>query len=264
MAKRNANTELNHDNWNEEEEPQDVGVFVQADNKTMESRVIEIAKRCGVFKMTVYTSKSKIQTCLEKKLTKFDENTCRDEDKFPVNFSGVPDIGDKIFGCLDFKDLKNCHSVCKGWQNFLQEKGTLWIELLKEERFKLEPSLSCDSDDFSDCSDDSLDQCIGEKMFGFLDFKDLNNCYTVCKGWHNFLKEKRTLWIQLLKKEKIKLDKYADYDWDTKLSDCSDDSFNSYNAWLEHINEHNPDNMYYVRDRNPMDMCQEKGECNHG
>ena len=104
MAKRNANTELNHDNWNEEEEPQDVGVFVQADNKTMESRVIEIAKRCGVFKMTVYTSKSKIQ--LEKKLTKFDENTCRDGDKFPVNFSGVPDIGDKIFGCLDFKDLK--------------------------------------------------------------------------------------------------------------------------------------------------------------
>ena len=48
MAKRNANTELNHDNWNEEEEPQEAGVFVQADNKTMEGRVIKKAKRRGI------------------------------------------------------------------------------------------------------------------------------------------------------------------------------------------------------------------------
>jgi hypothetical protein len=202
MAKRNANTELNHDNWNKEEEPQEAGVFVQAENKTMEGRVIKIAKRYGVFKMSVFTSKSEIQTCLDKRPTNLDEKTCRDVDKFPVNFSGVPDIGDKIFGFLAFKDLKNCHSVCKGWQNFLQEKGTLWIELLEEEKFKLERSVNCDSDDFSDCSDDFshcsddlLDQwqCIGEKIFGFLDFKDLNNCYTVCKGWHNFLQEKKII-----------------------------------------------------------------------
>ena len=48
MAKRNANTELNHDNWNEEEEPQEAGVFVQADNKAMEGRVIKKAKRRGI------------------------------------------------------------------------------------------------------------------------------------------------------------------------------------------------------------------------
>ena len=223
-----------------------------------EGRLIKRAKRRGVLNMIASTSKSEIQNCLDKKLTNFNEKTCRDGDKFPVNFSGVPDIGDKIFGYLDFKDLKNCHSVCKGWQNFLQEKGTLWIELLKEERFKLERSVNCNSGDFSDCSDDfsdcsydSLDQwqCIGEKIFGFLDFKDLNNCYTVCKDWHNFLKVKRTLWIQLLEKEKIKLNKYADYDWDTKLSDCSDDSLSSEDLWLRHINEHDPDSMYYVRGR---------------
>lgn len=72
------------------------------------------------------------------------------------------------------------------------------------------------------------------------------------------------MWIQLLEKEKIKLDRYADYDWDTKLSDCSDDSFSSDDLWLRHINEHDPDNMYYVRGRNPMDMCREDAECNHG
>ena len=56
--------------------------------------------------MIASTSKSEIQNCSDKKLTNFNEKTCRDGDKFPVNFSGVPDIGDKIFGCLDFKDLK--------------------------------------------------------------------------------------------------------------------------------------------------------------
>ena len=56
MASGNANIELNIDNWKEEEEPQEAGVFVQADNKTMEGRVIKKAKRRGV-KMTASMSK---------------------------------------------------------------------------------------------------------------------------------------------------------------------------------------------------------------
>ena len=50
MAKRNANTELNHDNWNEEEEAEEAGVFAQADSKTLEGRVIKKAKRRGTKK----------------------------------------------------------------------------------------------------------------------------------------------------------------------------------------------------------------------
>ena len=55
MANRNANKELNHDDWKEEH--QEAGVFVQADNKTMEGRVIKKAKRRGV-KMTSSTGES--------------------------------------------------------------------------------------------------------------------------------------------------------------------------------------------------------------
>ena len=149
MANGNANIELNIDNWKEEEEPQEAGV--QADNKTMEGRVIKKAKRRGV-KVTVSTSKFEIQTCLDKKLTNFDEKKCRDADKYPVNFSGVPHIGEKIFGFLDFKDLNNCNEVCKGWKNFLQEKRTLWIELMEKEEIKLESTVN-----FSDSLDDLLD-----------------------------------------------------------------------------------------------------------
>ena len=50
MAKRIANTELNHDNWNEEEEPEEAGVFAQADSETLKGRVIKKAKRKGVVK----------------------------------------------------------------------------------------------------------------------------------------------------------------------------------------------------------------------
>ena len=106
--------------------------------------------------MAASMSKSEIHTFLHKKLTNFDEKRCRDVDEFPVNFSGVPHIGAKIFGFLDFKDLDNCNNVCKGWYNFLHEKRALWMELLEKERIKLESSVNYDSDDFSDCSDDSL------------------------------------------------------------------------------------------------------------
>lgn len=45
MAKRNATTELNHDNWDREEEPEEVGVFKKADTEILQTRVIKTAKR---------------------------------------------------------------------------------------------------------------------------------------------------------------------------------------------------------------------------
>lgn len=33
MAKRNATTDLNHDNWDREEEPEEIGVFRKADTE---------------------------------------------------------------------------------------------------------------------------------------------------------------------------------------------------------------------------------------
>ena len=50
MAKRTAITDLNHDNWNEEEEPEEAGTFKQADNDTLSGRVIKKAKRRGIVK----------------------------------------------------------------------------------------------------------------------------------------------------------------------------------------------------------------------
>ncbi|RUS76591.1 hypothetical protein EGW08_015633, partial [Elysia chlorotica] len=47
MAKRGAASELNHDNWDEEEEPEEAGIFVQADKETLQHRVIKKAKRRG-------------------------------------------------------------------------------------------------------------------------------------------------------------------------------------------------------------------------
>ena len=83
---------------------------------------------------------------------------------------------------------------------------------------------------------------IGVKIFGFLEFSDLNNCRTVCKGWHNFLEEKRSLWIELLEKEKIKLERSEIHG----SSDWSDDLFPSledWEAWQDHDNGHVPDNI---------------------
>ena len=122
-----------------------------------------------------------------------------------------------------------------------------------------------DDKDLNNGSDDEDDQVsnnfpvnfsgfphIGEKIFGFLDFNDINNCRTVCQGWHNFLEEKRSLWIELLEKEKIKLERSENYGLDDSdgSSDCSDDSFPSLEdlwemeeAWEFHVNGHDFDNM---------------------
>lgn len=44
-SKRAATTELNHDNWNEENEPEDAGTFAKATSETLEKRVIKTARR---------------------------------------------------------------------------------------------------------------------------------------------------------------------------------------------------------------------------
>ncbi|XP_024867425.1 nuclear pore complex protein Nup50 [Temnothorax curvispinosus] len=44
-GKRSATTELNHDNWNEENEPEDAGTFAMASNDILEKRVIKTARR---------------------------------------------------------------------------------------------------------------------------------------------------------------------------------------------------------------------------
>lgn len=45
MAKRRAGTELNRDNWDQEEEPEEVGEFVKASEDVLKKRVIKTAKR---------------------------------------------------------------------------------------------------------------------------------------------------------------------------------------------------------------------------
>ncbi|XP_071453003.1 nuclear pore complex protein Nup50 [Hetaerina americana] len=45
MAKRNATTDLNHDNWNEEEVPEEAGTFQKASTDELKKRVIKTAKR---------------------------------------------------------------------------------------------------------------------------------------------------------------------------------------------------------------------------
>ena len=90
-------------------------------------------------KMTASTSKLKTQACSHKAY--YDKKKGHDVNNFPVNFSGVPHIGQKIFEILNFKDLDNCRTVCKGWLNFLGENRSLWIKLLEKEEIKLESDL---------------------------------------------------------------------------------------------------------------------------
>lgn len=45
MAKRGAQSDLNHDNWNEEEEPEEAGKFAQASEDELKKRVIKTARR---------------------------------------------------------------------------------------------------------------------------------------------------------------------------------------------------------------------------
>ena len=47
-GKRSATSELNHDNWDEDVEPEEAGKFSQADESTLKGRVIKKAKRRGL------------------------------------------------------------------------------------------------------------------------------------------------------------------------------------------------------------------------
>ena len=44
-AKRNASSDLNADNWNQDDEPEDPGTFKKASDETLSKRVIKTAKR---------------------------------------------------------------------------------------------------------------------------------------------------------------------------------------------------------------------------
>lgn len=44
-SKRTATTELNHDNWNEEQEPEEAGTFARATNDILRKRVVKTARR---------------------------------------------------------------------------------------------------------------------------------------------------------------------------------------------------------------------------
>ena len=101
--------------------------------------------------MAASISNSETQNGSDKKRIKFDEEIFRDVDKFPVNFSGVPHIGERIFGYLDFKDFNSCRTVCKDWFNLLHGNRSSWIKLLEKEKvrkIKLS-SEDLDSDVFS-------------------------------------------------------------------------------------------------------------------
>jgi len=45
MPKRDAGNELNHDNWEDEEEPEEAGEFKKASKEAMKGRVVKVAKR---------------------------------------------------------------------------------------------------------------------------------------------------------------------------------------------------------------------------
>ena len=47
-GKRSATSELNHDNWDEDVEPEEAGKFSQADENILKGRVIKKAKRRGI------------------------------------------------------------------------------------------------------------------------------------------------------------------------------------------------------------------------
>jgi nuclear pore complex protein Nup50 len=43
--KRNATSDLNADNWNQEEEPEEAGTFIKASDDILNKRVVKTARR---------------------------------------------------------------------------------------------------------------------------------------------------------------------------------------------------------------------------
>lgn len=56
-TKRTATTDLNHDNWNEENEPEDAGTFTKASDEILQKRVIKSARRRMIPKDVRYFQK---------------------------------------------------------------------------------------------------------------------------------------------------------------------------------------------------------------
>ena len=52
-AKRSANSDLNHENWDEEVEAEEAGSFVPANAEVLKDRVIKKARRRGVGPVSV-------------------------------------------------------------------------------------------------------------------------------------------------------------------------------------------------------------------
>lgn len=53
MAKRTATTELNHDNWEDEDEPEDAGTFKKAPDEILQRRIIKTARRRNPLSSTI-------------------------------------------------------------------------------------------------------------------------------------------------------------------------------------------------------------------
>jgi hypothetical protein len=85
------------------------------------------------------TSNSETQNGSDKKRIKLDKKIFRDVDEFPVNFSGVPHIGEKIFGYLDFEDFNSCRTVCK--QRISSFDDFTWIKELSDQWIFLKQNL---------------------------------------------------------------------------------------------------------------------------
>lgn len=45
MAKRTASRDINHENWDQEDEPEEAGTFQKASEEELKTRVIKTAKR---------------------------------------------------------------------------------------------------------------------------------------------------------------------------------------------------------------------------
>lgn len=54
-GKRSATSELNHDNWDQEEEEEVQGTFQKASNDTLKNRVIKTAKRRNPIHVSKHT-----------------------------------------------------------------------------------------------------------------------------------------------------------------------------------------------------------------
>jgi len=60
MAKRSAVSELNHDNWYEEDTPEEAGTFCKASPDVMQCRLIKSAKRRSTGQENVSTNRTVI------------------------------------------------------------------------------------------------------------------------------------------------------------------------------------------------------------